>query len=551
MKMATLPFLLGLAVAALASFLVWKFMGMPVDIVDAPAGKVHCVSYTPYRGSETPFDRDFVASVERIDEDFALLSSVTDCIRIYSVDLGLDKTVPLAAKYNMQVLLGIWIGREDDKNEMQIAHAIDLANSYPKTIRAIIVGNEVLLRGEQTPEALIGYMKTVKAATGLPVTYADVTDFWMKAPPELAAAADFVTIHILPYWENDPTSASQGVAYLKSVRDETAAHFPDKSVFIGETGFPSAGRQRAEAVPSLVGQARYLREFAVYADREDFDYNLIEAFDQPWKRALEGTVGGNWGFFTTGRTPKFAWTGPVSEYPQWRTQFAMSFMIAALILALMAWRGERPEPLGGFMAGVGTAALGTALILQAEHSLLAWRTPFEGAVEIFVFIQSLAVIVLVLPELTRGSKAAGPLPVAETIAWLRAPDRAGLGLPLYLGMIQLAAISGALVISLGLSFDARYRDFPIAAYGIAALSFALLALNRGDHRRQPAGRREEMIFTALLVLTACVIAFNEGPWNMHALAWCVLNLIFALPFLGISKAAIRDTLVRSGEAARA
>src|SRR5690606_20429037 len=155
MKMATLPFLLGLAVAALASFLVWKFMGMPVDIVDAPAGKVHCVSYTPYRGSETPFDRDFVASVERIDEDFALLSSVTDCIRIYSVDLGLDKTVPLAAKYNMQVLLGIWIGREDDKNEMQIAHAIDLANSYPKTIRAIIVGNEVLLRGEQTPETLI------------------------------------------------------------------------------------------------------------------------------------------------------------------------------------------------------------------------------------------------------------------------------------------------------------------------------------------------------------------------------------------------------------
>ena len=33
------------------------------------------------------------------------------------------------------------------------------------------------------------------------------------------------------------------------------------------------------------------------AKREHFRVNVIEAFDQPWKRALEGTVGGHWGLF--------------------------------------------------------------------------------------------------------------------------------------------------------------------------------------------------------------------------------------------------------------
>src|SRR3546814_206492 len=112
----------------------------------------------------------------------------------------------------MQVLLGIWIGFDEAYNQRQIAKAIKVANANRATVRAIIVGNEVLLRGEQTPDDLVRYLHQVKAATNLPVTYADVTHFWMQAPSELADAADFVTIHILPYWEDNPTSAENGVA---------------------------------------------------------------------------------------------------------------------------------------------------------------------------------------------------------------------------------------------------------------------------------------------------------------------------------------------------
>ena len=62
--------------------------------------------------------------------------------------------------------------------------------------------------------------------------------------------------------------------------------------------------------------------------------NLIEAYDQPWKRQLEGTVGGHWGLFDAyRRQPKFAWGAAVSNHPHWRWQAAGGVGFAALIFA--------------------------------------------------------------------------------------------------------------------------------------------------------------------------------------------------------------------------
>ena len=79
--------------------------------------------------------------------------------------------------------------------------------------------------------------------------------------------------------------------------------FAPKDVLIGETGWPSEGRQRETAVPSRVNEARFIRGFVSMAEANGWHYNLIEAFDQPWKRANEGAVGGYWGCtMPTGRT---------------------------------------------------------------------------------------------------------------------------------------------------------------------------------------------------------------------------------------------------------
>ena len=88
-------------------------------------------------------------------------------------------------------------------------NAVALANRYPETILALVVGNEVLLRGDMSAADLTGTIHAVKARVNVPVTYADVWEFWLRNR-DVAAAVDFVTIHILPYWEDFPIPAERG-----------------------------------------------------------------------------------------------------------------------------------------------------------------------------------------------------------------------------------------------------------------------------------------------------------------------------------------------------
>ena len=152
----------------------------------------------------------------------------------------------------------------------------------PDTIRAVVVGNESLLRGEIAPSELANLIRSVKARISVPVTYADVWEFWLRYP-EVHAAVDFVTIHILPYWEDFPVPASEAAAHVESIRQKLKAAFAEKEILIGEVGWPSAGRMRDGALPSPANQARVVQDVLAAAKREHYRVSVIEAFDQPWK----------------------------------------------------------------------------------------------------------------------------------------------------------------------------------------------------------------------------------------------------------------------------
>src|SRR3546814_18643452 len=64
--------------------------------------------------------------------------------------------------------------------------------------------------------------------------------------------------------------------------------YPTKKVVITEIGWPSEGRIRRDAVPSPTTQAAFLRGFLNIANQRGLDYFIQEAFDQPWKRNIEG-----------------------------------------------------------------------------------------------------------------------------------------------------------------------------------------------------------------------------------------------------------------------
>ena len=277
----------------------------------------------------------------QIEEDVALLSKYTGCIRTYSVDDGRADVLESARRHGLKVLYGVWVSGDPAKTRRQIETTVAFAKAYPDVIAAVVVGNEVLLRGEMSSTDLIAYIRQVKAQVAMPVTYADVWEFWLRYP-DVQNAVDFVTIHVLPYWEDFPIPAARAAAHTAAIRERIAAAFPGKEIVIGEFGWPSAGRMREGARPSPSNQARAIIETMALAQRENFRMNVIEAFDQPWKRALEGAVGGYWGIIdrATG-APKFSFDGKVSDHPHWVDQALAGVLLAALTFGGAVLAGRR------------------------------------------------------------------------------------------------------------------------------------------------------------------------------------------------------------------
>src|SRR5262249_18139466 len=160
----------------------------------------------------------------------------------------------------------------------ELEPAVALAARYPGTIRSLVAGNEVLLRGELSADDLSALIREIKGRVAVPVTYAEVWEFCLRNRA-VADAVDFVTIHILPYWEDIPIAADEAAAHVADIRRTVAAEFPGKEILLGEVGWPSAGRMREGALPSPVNQARVIEDVLAAAKRDSFRANVIEAFD--------------------------------------------------------------------------------------------------------------------------------------------------------------------------------------------------------------------------------------------------------------------------------
>lgn len=542
-----LPRAVGLFVLAAAVILAaWWWRGAPVTMPPSPlsAGeKLPCVSYAPFRGRQTPLDPTTRIDPAQIDEDLALLAKLTHCVRTYSVDLGLDQVPLIAERHGLKVLLGIWVSGRRDKTQLQIETGVALADRFPETIQSVIVGNEVLLRGEVTAASLADNIRQVKAQVRQPVTYADVWEFWMRNP-ELAQIVDFITIHILPYWEDHPIAAEQAADHIASIRGVVAAAFPGRDILIGEAGWPSAGRMRDAARASPASQARAAHDLLARAKSDTFRVNIIEAFDQPWKRLQEGTVGGHWGLIDEARRPKFIWGEPVSNHPYWRWQAAGGVLFAALVFAaaIVARRlwGTREQSnnawlsvaviasatgtlIGGIVESVLLESLGFNGGLNAIARLgLAMAVPLACAAAIFVHVRPATFACVLRP--------ASP------------PQAAKHPLALTLGILLIGTSVLAVQTALSLAFNPRYLDFPFAALTAAGLPFLLLSflIPTASGSRAVA----EMMFAALLVPSAIFVCINEGLANWHSVWLCAALLGVAITLARVRAAPGSDTEAR-------
>mgnify|MGYP006193436177 CR=1 FL=1 len=494
-----LPYLFACLLGLLALGGLWYGLGKPVVLPDAASAthKLQCASYTPFDKDQSPFDQPFKLRPERMDADLALLATRFECIRTYSMT-GLDALPDLARKHGLKLMIGAWV----NSNPVDTAKEIDLliaeANANPDVVSAVIVGNEALLRKEVTGPQLATLINKVKRSVKQPVTYADVWEFWLKHP-EIAPSVDFLTIHLLPYWEDDPSNIDAALQHVAEVRQVFGNKFAPKDVMIGETGWPSEGRQRETALPSRVNEAKFIRGFVTMAEQNGWRYNLIEAFDQPWKRVSEGAVGGFWGLYDADRQDKGVLAGPVSNLPHWPLWLALSLGLFAASLALAG----RPASTRAALLLPPVAALGAACIgLWAELALITSRYLAEWLWAAALI--GLNLLVLAHASLSLSSHSRWR---ARAYAWLQA--RAGWWL--------LASGFAGAVLMLALVFDARYRSFPSAALLLPALFYLC---------RPVAAPRREIALLAVFVGAGIVPQlYEETLGNLQAIGWAAVSLL--------------------------
>jgi exo-beta-1,3-glucanase (GH17 family)/cellulose synthase/poly-beta-1,6-N-acetylglucosamine synthase-like glycosyltransferase len=224
--------------------------------------------------------------------------------------------------------------RAEAEKRLQALEAKGEKGSLEATLDAVKV--------EKSVEAQIAILKWVKRHSPVPVTSGQIWTDWINHP-ELAASVDFIAAHILPYWEPAGLPASKAVDSAIAHYDELRQAHPGKRIVIAEFGWPSAGYNNHSADPGRAEQAMVLRDFAAQAEARGIDYNLFEAFDQPWK-INEGSVGAYWGLFDASHQAKFAWTGLVSDANHWR--LASLAVLLGLLLSvpiLAKTRASIPE----------------------------------------------------------------------------------------------------------------------------------------------------------------------------------------------------------------
>lgn len=386
-------------VFAAATFAIWALINRPTEVVPWPE-EISGFAFSPFqRGQDAIFN--VMPTKEEIRSDVALLADKSRALRTYSSLGSLAEIPALAQEYGMDVTLGIWLGSDPIVNQQEIEAGIKLANTYPN-ITHVMVGNETFLRGEFTVADLAVVLDRVRAQVSQPVSTAEPWHVWVRYP-ELAKHVDFLSVHMLPYWEG--IGVDVAVDYIIEKMDELEQLFPNKPMLIGEVGWPSDGRTREAAVASEANEALFLRRFLFRAAEKHYDYFLMEAFDQPWKAQNEGGVGAYWGVYNVDRKPKFSFAEPIVRVPGWQVLALISILTSVIMLVIFSVNSRTLKTKGRGLLGLvasGTATVLVWIIYDYSQQYLTVTSLIVGAL---LVIGMLGVVTILLIEAHEWAEA--------------------------------------------------------------------------------------------------------------------------------------------------
>ena len=247
---------------------------------------------------------------------------------------------------------------------------------------------------------------------------------------------------------------------------------------------------------------------------------------QPWKRQLEGTVGGYWGLFdSVQRAVKYPPNEAISNYPFWKLQMGCGMALSVLVFGA-AWLTLRHRPwkprLASWIAVAISATTAGILLGVAADKAFYESYGFGGGLG----WGSLLTAAIVSPLLCANALMSGR--ALPTFLELLGPrdQRTRSVLTMILGAALVVTTLIGAETALGFVFDPRYRDFPFAALTMAAVPFStLMLLNRPPEGVRPIA---EAVLAGLLAGAALYTVFNEGADNWQSLWTCTAYFLLAV-----------------------
>jgi exo-beta-1,3-glucanase (GH17 family) len=260
---------------------------------------MHGICFSMYEDGQEPGDTITEVQVER---RINILKPYSKWIRSFSCIEGNEHIPRLAHKHGLKTMVGAWLSDDNEKNEEEIDALIALANEGCVDIAA--VGNEVLYRNDLSLEALLDFMKRVRAAIPehIPVGYVDAY-YEFSVHPELVEHSDVILSNCYPFWEGCPEEYA--LNHMQQMYGQAMDAAKGKKVIITETGWPSKGESLKAAEPGEEHAMKYFINTQAWAKKSDIDVFYFSSFDESWKVGPEGEVGAYWGLWDKNEKLKF------------------------------------------------------------------------------------------------------------------------------------------------------------------------------------------------------------------------------------------------------
>ncbi|MBL7979997.1 MAG: hypothetical protein JNN12_16790 [Bacteroidetes Order II. Incertae sedis bacterium] len=331
------------------------------------------ISYGGYRS----VSRRVQPTIAQLKEDMKILSAMgVRLIRTYNVHLPETNNILKAIyelnqedpAFEMYVMLGAWIDcknawtgfepihhEESERNAVEIAHAVELANEYPEIIKIIAVGNEAMVKWAAAyyvePHIILKWVKYLQElknkgelSKDLWITSSDnfaswgggTSDYHVPELNELIKSVDYISVHTYPmhdthynptFWgvqENELTKTKEeqvdlimerslqyAMSQYQAVRNYIQSLGVEKPIHIGETGWASFSNELYGSGGSKATDEYkagiYYKKMRKWTTENRIACFYFEAFDEIWKDASNpGGSENHFGLFTIDGKAKWA-----------------------------------------------------------------------------------------------------------------------------------------------------------------------------------------------------------------------------------------------------